>query len=135
MVTLALQHQTVKSVSYSVDIPEGTNIELENSYSFNVDYLENNSRCVATLKHTTRDTQNPERFTAEIHIVGYSECIGIENDDDKALAHVQAYIQLFPYVQSYIAYLTASSGLPPLFISRDLIETHISDVNVHTKEN
>lgn len=133
MITLLLQHQSLKQVDYRAEIPENTEIKLESKYKFNVDYSDDNKHCVATIEHVTKDTESADRFSIIIRLIGYFECDGINSDTDKKEAHLQAYLQLFPYVQSFIVNLTTASALPPLYISRDILESHLDDVSINVK--
>ena len=57
-----------------------------------------------------------------VECVGWFAYEGILNDEDRKVAHAQAYMLLFPYVQNEIAQLVMSAGLPPLMIRMGKID-------------
>lgn len=116
-----LKHQTLKELNFSVNVPDNDEIHLESQYSFNTDYDEDRTHCVATLILETHDIQKNNKFNISIKLVGFFECEGVSDNRTKQEAHIQAYTLLFPYAQSIIANLTMNAGLPPLMIPRDNI--------------
>lgn len=122
MVYLSLQRQRFHTIQMNVDLIENTEIEVESSFSFHVNYNEDRSACVAELKQALRDKSNPEQLNILVGISGQFECEGVVSDDAKREAHVMAYFMLFPYVQNMIARLTVDAGLPPLMIRPEKME-------------
>lgn len=128
MVFLSLNHQLFKAIHLEVDIKENTQLELESSFSFNVNYNEDNSLCVACLHQELKCKNSPQLFSAIVECVGHFTCEGIESEEDKKQAHIQAYALLFPYVQSKIASLTKDAGGPPIMV--DMAKMRVEDVKI-----
>ncbi len=107
-----------------VDLKTDTEIELESAYSFNVNYYNNNSTCIAELSQKVRQKSNPDEFNIVVDCRGQFVCEGIVSDDTKKEAHVMTYTLLFPYVQNMIAHLVMEAGLPPLILgmAKDFLE-------------
>lgn len=116
MVYLNLKKQFFKEITLKVDIKENTELELESTFSFNVNYNEDNTSCVACLKQELHCRSVPEAFNIVVESLGQFSCEGIDSEDEKKQAHVQAYAMLFPYVQSKIASLTKDAGGDPIMI-------------------
>ncbi len=115
MVSLKLKHKAYNKIHLEAAIRPEKEIKVEGLFSFNVDYNDDHTNCVATLKQELRSDPVDE-LTIAVECLGTFECSGIESDDDKKQAHVLAYHYLFPYVQSLISGLTVNAGLPPVLI-------------------
>lgn len=122
MVYLTLQRQRFKTIQMNVDLKENAEIEIESTFSFHINYNEDNSACTAELKQMLRHKSDPEQLSILVETNGQFECEGIVSDDTKKEAHVMAYNLLFPYVQNLIARLTVDAGLPPLMIRSSKME-------------
>lgn len=128
---LALKQQIFKKIHMEVDIKENKDLELESRFSFQINYNEDNSTCIAHLHQEVRNRGTSNEFSVLVEGLGYFLCEGIETDDDKRNAHVQAYMLLFPYVQNMIAQLSKDAGLPPFMI--DMAKMKPEDVELGTK--
>lgn len=117
MVYLTLQRQNFNNIQLKIDLKENSEIEIESTFSFNVNYNEDNSACIAELKQMLRHKADPEQLSILAEVRGQFACEGIVSDETKKEAHVMAYTLLFPYVQNIVARLTVDAGLPPLMIS------------------
>ncbi len=116
MVNLALKQEIIKNISMNVNIEQGTNLELEIKFSFNVNYVNDNKTCVADLRQEVTKKDDPTKFRIVVEGLGVFDVEGINGDEDKKVAHVQAYQQIFPYVRNMIRTLTMEAGLPPLVL-------------------
>ena len=116
MVYLTLLHQSFKNIHMSIDLKEDSQVEIESNFSFNINYNEDNTSCIAELKQILTHKTDPQQLNILVESKGQFACEGIVSDETKKEAHVMAYTQLFPYVQNMIAQLTVNAGLPPLMI-------------------
>lgn len=68
-------------------------IQLENSFSFSVNYNKDNTRCMAKLYQCVKDkTDSPDhRFFVSVEILGVFEVAGPLTDEDKQDFHVACY--------------------------------------------
>ena len=116
MVFLKLQQQAFRKIDLLVNVGTQPDMELESSFSFSMDYNENSTQCVARLNYDIHMKGEPEKLRAAVECLGVYACTGIEKEEDKKQAHVQAYQLLFPYVQGMIAHLMVSAGMPALMV-------------------
>lgn len=95
-------------------------IPLENSFSFSVNYNQDNSRCVAKLYQCVKDkTDSPDhRFFVSVEIAGFFEVTGPITDEDKRDFHVMCYQQLFPYGELLVKQVCAAGGMPGFVLLR-----------------
>ena len=100
----------------TIDFKENVEIELENKFSFSVNYNDDNSACLAILQHDLNHKNDPEKFHISVEGIAQFSCEGVNSDDAKKEAHMMAYSILFPYVQRMIRNLSTDAGLPPLII-------------------
>ena len=117
MVYLTLQNQSFRNIQMKVDLKENTEIEIESKFSFNINYNEDDTVCIAEIKQILQHKTDPEQLEIIVEGSGQFTCEGIVSDETKREAHIMAYTLLFPYVQHLIARLTVDAGLPPLMIS------------------
>lgn len=122
MVYLSLQHHSFTNIHMNVELKPDTEIELEVGYSFNLNYNDDNSGCIAVLKQSVKEKNNPGEFDIVVDCKGQFVCEGIVSDETKKEAHVKAYALLFPYVQSMVAHLAVEAGLPPLMLGMAKID-------------
>lgn len=132
MVYLTLQHQSFKSIQMNVDIKENSEIELESTFSFGISYNDDNTACIAELKQVLQHKNNPEELSISVEERGRFLCEGVNSDETKREAHVMAYTQLFPYIQSLISRLTVDAGLPPLMINMEKLNPADIEVSNNT---
>ncbi|MBR2490791.1 MAG: protein-export chaperone SecB [Ruminiclostridium sp.] len=128
MVYLSLKQQVFKEILLSVDVKEDATLELESTFSFNVSYNEDNSLCIAKLRQEVRSNSASQLFNIVVEGIGHFVCEGINTDEDKKQAHVNAYALLFPYVQSKIADLSRDAGAQAVMI--DMAKMRIEDVKI-----
>ena len=100
-------------------------IELQNSYNYNMRILDT-KRCTGEFKITIKDKNSPELFNI---FVACSAIFEYPSEKEKTDIHLESLSEMFPYVKSFIATLTANMGIatiniPPIDLS------NISIVNV-----
>lgn len=116
MVYLSLDRQTFKEVQMQIEIKEDTQIEVMTRYSFDVRYSDDNSSCLAHLRQEAKSKDDSSKFYILVDGLGQFSCEGITSDEDKKIAHVQAYTLLFPYIQKMVETMASSAGSSPLMI-------------------
>ena len=89
-------------------------VQLENNFSFSVNYTVDNTRCMAKLYQCVKDkTGTPDHlFFASVEVVGIFEVSGQLTDDDKRDFHVRCYHELFPYAEMMVKQVCAAGGMP-----------------------
>lgn len=96
----------------------GTKIEFENKYSYNVKYLPNNT-CIGEFTVEVNDKSNKDKFHIKAVILGI---FSYKSDVKKEVIHVESYKELFPYVRTMISSLTVNAGIPPVILPNFNIE-------------
>lgn len=129
MVNLQLQKVIYKRVNSFFDIKEDVELQVQNTFSMNVNYADDNKMCFATLINTTNAPKNPDVFNIDLEIIGIFNYQGINSVEDKQEAHVLIYNYLFPYTQSMVADLSGKAGLPPLMI--EMVKLDPAEVNIN----
>ena len=98
--------------------------------SGHVSFSNDGTRAVGRLTQTLRDKEFVGgKFTLSVELVGIFNCSGAVTDEVKRQIHVEVYDQLFPYMQSQCATLTAASGLPGLMLGKATIDPNSVAVN------
>jgi len=88
-------------------------VNLENNFSFSVNYTPDNTRCVAKLYQCVKDkTEGPDhKFFVSVDLVGVFHVEGTITDEDKKDFHCQCYNQLFPYAEMLAKQTCAAGGM------------------------
>ena len=97
----------------------GTRIEFENKYSYNVKYSSNNT-CIGEFTVEINDKANKDKFHIKAVVLGI---FTYNPESQKEIIHVETYKELFPYVRTMISFLTVNAGIPPVFIPNFDIES------------
>ncbi len=97
----------------------GTRIEFENKYSYNVKYSANNT-CVGEFTVEVNDKANKEKFHIKAVVLGV---FTYNPEAKKEVIHVESYKELFPYVRTMISSLTVNAGIPPVILPNFDIES------------
>ena len=95
-------------------------VQLENNFSFSVNYNADNTRCVAKLYQCVKDkSDGPDhKFFVSVDMVGIFAVTGVLTDEDKKDFHVQCYHQLFPYAEMLAKQTCAAGGMPNFVLLR-----------------
>ncbi len=110
-------------------------VQLENNFSFSVNYTQDNTRCVAKLYQCVKDkSDGPDhKFFISVDLVGVFDIVGPITDEDKKDFHVQCYNQLFPYADVLAKQVCASGGMPNFLLLRQKMTR--DNVILNKKEN
>ncbi len=94
----------------SLDVP--TKLELNYQYSYNVGYSAHNT-CRGEFKAEVKDKKLADKFSLTVTVAGiFTTAEGVA----KEVLHVKTYDALFPYVKALVSTMTASAGIPPIYI-------------------
>ena len=105
-------------------------IQLDSSFSLNVSFAPDGTRCIGKLQQTLRDKEFAGgKFTMTIEMVGSFACAGAVTDEVKRQIHTEVYDQLFPHMQAQCANLATSSGIPGLMLRKMTIDPNSVAVN------
>ncbi len=108
----------------SLDVP--TKLELNYQYSYNVGYSAHNT-CRGEFKAEIKDKKLADKFSLTVTVAGiFTTAPGVA----KEVLHVKTYDALFPYVKALVSTMTASAGIPPIYIPY----IDISDKNIYRVE-
>lgn len=101
-----------ESVDFINKIVPNTKIELKNKYSYNVGYSKNNT-CTGEFKAEVFDKNDVENF----HLTVVMKAVFITAQGvPKEQLHIKTYDAVFPYVKAFVTNLTASAGIPPIYL-------------------
>lgn len=108
-------------------------IQLENNFSFSVDYNAPCTRCVAKLYQCVKDkaADNNHKFFVSVELIGVFDITGPVSEADKRLIHVQTYQQVFPYAEVLVKQLCAAGGMPNFVLLRHRMDPN--QVSLNTK--
>ena len=100
MANATLVTQKVQEIHLSNKLEKSGQIQLDSSFSLNVSFSSDGSRCVGKLQQTLRDKEFVGgKFTMTVELVGIFNCSNATTDEVKRQVHGEVYDQLFPYMQ------------------------------------
>lgn len=102
----------VESTDFVNKLPPNTKIELQNKFSYNVGYSKINT-CQGEMRAEISDKNSPDRFHIIVVMKGF---FVINGEIPKEQLHVKTFDALFPHLKAYIVNLTATAGIPPVYI-------------------
>lgn len=130
MINISLLSQKVQEVHLVNKLDKPGQVQLDSSFSLNVNFLNDGKHCVGRLQQTLRDKEMAGgKFTLSIELTGVFSCEGAVDDETKRQVHAEVYNQLFPFMQCQCAALTASSGIPGLMLRRATLNADNITVN------
>lgn len=118
MPTVNLIQQRTREVHLRNEIQTLGQLQLKSNFNFSVKYAPDNRRCVATVYQSFEDKSEAQAFSASVTLEGVFSCQGMETEEDKKTVHLQAYEALFPYLQSEVGQLFASTGIPGFLVKK-----------------
>jgi preprotein translocase subunit SecB len=130
MANAALVNQKIQEIHLSNKLEAPGQIQLDSSFSLNVSFSSDGSRCVGKLTQALRDKEFAGgKFTLSVEIVGIFNCSGAVTDDVKRQIHGEVYDQLFPHLQAQCSTLAAASGIPGLMLRKAAIDPNSIAIN------
>ena len=120
MAQLSILTYKLQDLQYFNKLNTPGQVQMENNFSFSVNYNQDNTRCMAKLYQCVKDkTDSPDHlFFVSAEIVGIFEVIGSVTDEDKRDFHIQCYNQLFPYIETQVRQVCAAGGMPGFLLPR-----------------
>ena len=112
MARLVLKAYKISHINFKNALVNGTKLELNNKYSYNVKYAQNNI-CEGFLKIEIKDKNGNENFLIDLTVQGLFESDG---SMEREQLHVATFRELFPYARIIISNLTVTAGMPPINI-------------------
>lgn len=94
-------------------------IEIKHSFTYNVSYKADDSKCLGLLNFKITDKNDEKAFMIKVSMV--SE-FSYSPELDKKEIHKETFRQLFPYLRMTITNLTTLAGLPALVIPNIIIK-------------
>lgn len=131
---MAIAHlvtQKVQEVHFVNKLQQQGQIQLETSFTFNVNFAKDGKRCIARIYQSIKDKEGGEQVFVSVDLVGAFACEDIIDEESKKQVHTQCYDQLFPYVQSTVQNLMTASGIPGFQLRKAVINTN----NVQVGQN
>ena len=130
MANATLVNQKIQEIHLVNKLEKPGQIQLDSSFSLNVNFAPDGSRCLGKLQQTLRDKEFAGgQFTLTLELVGVFNCTGATSDEVKRQVHGEVYDELFPYMQAQCASLAASSGIPGLMLRKAVIDPNAIAVN------
>ena len=130
MANATLLSQKIQEIHLVNKLEKPGQVQLDSSFSLNVSFTPDGTRCVGKLTQTLRDKDYAGgRFTLAVDLVGVFSCTGATEDQVKRQIHTEVYDQLFPYMQSQCSSLAAASGIPGLMLRKMTIDPNTIAVN------
>ena len=130
MANASLLTQKVQELHLSNKLEKSGQIQLDSSFSLNVSFAPDGTRCVGKLQQTLRDKEFAGgKFTLTVELVGIFSCTGATADEVKRQIHGEVYDQLFPFMQAQCSSLASASGIPGLMLRKVTIDPNSIAVN------
>ena len=112
MVKLVMKANKISNIQFKNTLVNGTKLELNNKYSYNVKYGQNNI-CEGFLSVEIKDKNGNENFYISLTIQGLFQFDGKTSREE---LHVASFKELFPYARVAVQNITAMAGMPPIVI-------------------
>lgn len=136
MKNLAMKAYKVSNIQLKNTLQGGTRLELQNKYSHNVKYSNNNA-CEGILKVDINDKSDNDNFKISVTVQGLFQ---YEGEITKERLHVETFKELFPYARSLVTTITANAGMPPIIIppidieSQEIYRIDMNPDNLNNKD-
>ncbi len=107
-----LKGYKVNSINFENKVKNGTQLKLQNQVKYNVNYMDDDNRCVGIVEFRIADADmNP--FEIRVEMVAE---FAYEDGDEKPDIHTASFDQIFPFLRQVINNITSMSGMPGLMI-------------------
>ena len=128
----------IRRLSIQNNIGGNGPVKLRSSFDFDVDFDEESETAVAVLTERIELDEHPEQYHIELALEGFFQYSGINNKNDRKIAHSKLYDALFPYADQILAYLVLDCGFAGLRIEKhkmDLEHIHFGEKPKPEKKN
>ncbi len=126
MATVQLIQQRVNEFHFTNKITQQGQIKLNTTFTFNVNFLQDNTRCVAHIRQIIKSED--DQLNLAVGMSGVFTCEDVDTDEEKKNVHGQCYDQMFPYIQSTIQTLMQTAGIPGFMLRKAVIDTNAVQV-------
>lgn len=128
---IELKGYKIDSINFENNVPNGTQLKLQNQVKYNVNYVDAENRCIGILDFRITDADmNP--FEIRIKMVAefnYTE------EEQKPDIHTGSFDQMFPFLRQAVNGLTAMAGMPGLLIPMMKLDKNSVSVNNNVNED
>lgn len=111
MVYVEMACYKIKSLNMKNNINDIEMLEGTNGSCFSVDYKNDNTMAIATLKERVETKGKPSKFCIELILEGVFSLEGVRTKAQKEETQRRCYDDLFPIAEQIIKYLTMNSGM------------------------
>lgn len=131
MVQVNLISHKLQDLQFFNKLEKPGQVALESSFSFSVNFTQDNSKCAAKLYQCVKDKRDDanHRFFISVEMTGLFEVADLVTDEDKKDVHVLCYQQLFPYAEIAARQTCAMGGMPNFQLIRQKISRDHVAVN------
>ncbi len=112
MAIVELKMYRAKEISFFNKVENGTKIEFENKYSYNVSYGQNNM-CKGELSISACAKEAPDKFGVKVIMEGVFR---FDEGEKREKIHVASFKELFPYAKALISTVSANAGVPAIMV-------------------
>lgn len=107
-----LKGYKINTITFENKVQNGTQLKLQNQVKYNVNYMDDDNKCVGILNFRVSDA-DMQPFEIKIEMLAEFDYTA---GDEKPDIHTQSFDQLFPFLRQAINTLTSVSGMPGLLI-------------------
>ena len=127
---IELKGYKIESINFENNVPNGTQLKLQNQVKYNVNYIDAENRCIGLLDFRITDADmNP----FEIRIKMVAEFTYTEGEQ-KPDIHTGSFDQMFPFLRQSVNGLTAMAGMPGLLIPMMKLDKNSVSVNNNAED-
>ncbi|MBQ8981586.1 MAG: hypothetical protein IJ077_08265 [Eubacterium sp.] len=127
---IELKGYKIESINFENNVPNGTQLKLQNQVKYNVNYIDAENRCIGILDFRITDADmNP----FEIRIKMVAEFTYTEGEQ-KPDIHTGSFDQMFPFLRQSVNGLTAMAGMPGLLMPMMKLDKNSVSVNNNAED-
>ncbi|MBR3645804.1 MAG: protein-export chaperone SecB [Lachnospiraceae bacterium] len=120
-----LNGYVVNELDFTNELKAPGQLNLETRTNFNVQYMKDANRCIATCVVDMMEKTAPNDFNFKISVRGIFE---YEEGMSREEIHTATYDELFPFVRTITCNTFVNAGLPPMMIQK--VKMDPSKINV-----
>ena len=123
-----LKGYKVSKMSIENRVQGNTELKLQNTLNYNVNYAEDDKKCWGIVNFSINDA-NGMPFNVTVDMVAE---FTYEDGDEKPFIHTTSFDSVFPYLRMLVTNLTSNSGMPGLIIP--IMKLNPNTVRVESKK-
>ena len=126
----------ISKIDFINNLVNGTKLELNNKYSYNVKYGQNGV-CEGILTVDITDKGGNKDFKISITVQGLFQ---YDPQTPREQVHVATFKEIFPYARVFVSNLTTSAGMPPIMIppidmdNQEIYRIDMPNMGNHTEQ-